>query len=130
MPKDEEKKPKVEKVEQVITYRIGNILATGFPTEVETLTAGGGKVEVKLRGVQGEISGEKYSKVKYKWIYYGGKMSPEEVHQVTEVVTNASGTIASSVEVSTAYESFQLCDNCQGANPISAKYCNHCGHKQ
>jgi hypothetical protein len=51
----------------VLESEDGEALAFGLPSEVEKMTAGEGKGGLTLRGIGGEVKGEKYSKVRYDW---------------------------------------------------------------
>lgn len=127
---NKKKKTTFRKIEDGMIYQTenGEALAVGVPREVETLTAGEGKGGVSIKGVKGEVKGERYRRVLYDW-HFSAPLIAEEVSEWADAVTDASGTCVDSVQTSIPFQTLNFCPNCNHSNSISAKYCNECGQE-
>lgn len=133
--KQKKKKPTFRRIEDGMVFETedGEIIAVGFPTEVEKKTAGEGKVKLGLGGVGGEGGGEKYSKVKYNWHYLtGSPLHPEQMRELDEQITSVSGTVVAGSYNSSPSglleESTIECNKCKYLNPKSNEFCSNCGN--
>ena len=124
------KKTTFIKIEDGMIYQTenGEVLAVGVPKEVETLTAGEGKGGLSIKGVTGEVKGERYRRVAYDW-HFSVPLEAEEVGEWADAVSDASGACVDSVQTSVPYQSFNFCPNCSHSISTSAKYCEKCGQK-
>ena len=132
----EKKEPIVKEVQDVKFYidEKGETVAIGVPKKVKEIIGGQAGAKFKILGdLEGEISGEKYSEIDYHWIFLKeGQMSQGEVSLFTEVITNASGTIAVSTQTATTeppsmhYE-WKNCPECGREILKGSRFCNHCG---
>ncbi len=132
--KDEKKKPIFEKVDDGIILRSvdGAITAYGLPTEIETKIAGKGKGSITLTGGKGEVGGEHYKKVSYDWIFEANRiLTPGEVFEYSNSVTDVSGTMSCHVHTVQIEESYTFCQCGYAYDPNDsyAIYCSKCGVK-
>ena len=110
---DEKKKkePTFKKIENGLVFTSEDIIAVGFPTEVETKTSAGGKLSFVQLG--GKAEGEKYKKVKYIWHVISGSPLPrEEMKELEGTIATASETIVASLDNASAINSMQNCRKC------------------
>lgn len=128
MSKEEKKKKEknVEKVENCITYRDGEKVIVGFPTEVETRAAAGGR----LSFLGGDAKGEKYTKVKYDWkVISGSPLPKQEMEEYRDKITTSSGTLVSSITNVSSFDGMAKCRKC--GTPIflvgEGLNCQKCG---
>ena len=106
----------------------GEALAVGVPKEIETLTAGEGKGGLSIKGVTGEVMGERYRRVVYDW-HFSMPLKEEELGDWADAVAEASGACVDSVQTSIPFQTFNFCPKCRHSNPNSARYCNRCGQE-
>ena len=107
----------------------GETIAFGLPREIETKTVGEGKGGLGVKGLSGEVAGERYKRVAMDWHFVGPPSTPGEVGEWADSVAEASGACVDSVQTSIPYQTLNFCPNCNHSNPISARYCNDCGQE-
>ena len=107
---DKNKKEKnVEKVENCITYKSGDKVIVGFPTEVETKASAGGR----LSFLGGDAKGMKYTKVKYDWkVISGSPLPKQEMEELRETITTRSGTLIASMTNVSSVDGMAKCRKC------------------
>ena len=128
---EKKKKTTFRKIEDGMIYQTedGETIAYGLPSEIETRTVGEGKGGLGIKGVVGEVAGERYKRVAMDWHFVGRPLTPEEVTDYSDAVTDISGTISCNVHTSVPYQSFNFCPKCGHSTSTSAKYCNQCGQE-
>ncbi len=107
----------------------GETLAFGLPSEIETKTVGEGKGGLGIKGVVGEVAGERYKKVIMDWHFVGRQLTSGEVTDYSDAVTETSGTDICYAHTSIPHQSFNFCQNCGHSNSTSARYCEQCGQE-
>jgi len=129
--KEKKKKPSFRKIEDGMVFESedGEVVAVGFPTEVEKKTMGEGGVKVGAGGVGGEAGAERYSRIKYDWRYLSGSpLSPEKKKEYDEQIATASGTIvADSANLTPLNVDVKVCENCGYKNLNPKGFCSSCG---
>jgi len=126
-----EKQTTFKKVENGMIFQTedGETIAVGLPSEVEELTAGEGKAGVSLKGLGGEVKGERYRRTKYDWYFLSQRpIPPNEMEDLSKTIMNASGTIPSSLAVSVPVQVpfRKVCPECRTLNPSNARFCFRC----
>jgi len=127
----EKKKPSFHKIEDGMVFfsEDGEVLAVGFPTEVEKKTAGEGGVDVGFKGIGGKAGGEQYSKIKYEWRYLSeSPLPPEKKEEIDKQIAVASGTVVTGSANLTPLVAV-MCPKCFKGNEISSEFCSACGTK-
>jgi len=140
--KKEKKKPAFKKIEDGMIFEIeGNIIAVGFPIEVERKYAGEGKIGI----TGGGAGGEKYSKTKYHWNYISPNPLPVgDMKTLNRMIQSASGTLVASSSNACSItlkmpdndsiidmlkpHPIVECKTCKAINPKSNKFCSNCGN--
>lgn len=121
----------------ILVSEDGSTIAVGLPEEVETLTAGEGKGKLALTGPSGEVKGERYRKVTYRWEFLSTTpISQEKAVGMVESVKESTGTLITSghvnvpkFDIKTLMSidfSHKHCPKCEHINPPSINRCEKC----
>jgi hypothetical protein len=111
----ENQKSTFRKVEDgmILESEDGKTYAYGFPVVVEKMTGAEGKGGVSIKGIGGEVKGQHYSKVEYKWqIVSGSPLPQEEMSKLKDNIATTSGTVVVSMSNASLIDAMPKCRKC------------------